>query len=566
MPELSSFYFRFLLWSASFIFSLTASAQHNKLDIVAQPFVDDGTVDKTYSSNLYELTLKELLDVRKFNVVNKNPEFWKAIEGELQTQDFNDPKSAINLGKMVSAKYLLTGRISSFSVERKTRITADNKIDYYFTAAIKSSLKVVSLESGLYKEAVFSEIISENTDREQAINDAIKKASSNLVTQLSLKFLVYARIANIAKQQVTLDKGRASGVKEYATFNILSNSNDTIGIVKVYAVFENECKAILLKGKADVIHVGNEVVESFNQLNIVAVEKTDKYKVYLAAGKNLNIKKGDIFVAKANKSTDLESRVVNEEIVTGRIYVTESKDNYSVGKIIAGRKNITSGLTLVQSKENSTVMNYYLKVGYKTPLSVSIKPSQASGIVPVQNKSGNYNIDTQYLNNYQSVQDIKIITMVVGSKNLVKDVHTSLSFDIYDMGPLKNWIAYVNTQHEYYFIPDRLSMLNGVAIGYGRLKQNIPGGVVEQVSNGKSDYISANSIFFNLSTGLKYEIGRFAVHANASYDFLRYNSWKYQLEANGTKSEAAPQAIIPYHDVNLTGLYFTAGLSYLYHK
>ena len=57
------------------------------------------------------------------------------------------------------------------------------------------------------------------------------------------------------------------------------------------------------------------------------------------------------------------------------------------------------------------------------------------------------------------------------------------------------------------------------------------------------------------------------ISAAVSYDYMKFAKWKYDVAVeDDTKNANAPAAILPYSNVDLSGLYYNVGLSYLYHR
>jgi hypothetical protein len=104
----------------------------------------------------------------------------------------------------------------------------------------------------------------------------------------------------------------------------------------------------------------------------------------------------------------------------------------------------------------------------------------------------------------------------------------------------------------------------GGGVGYGRLKQDVPNGAVDEISEGTSSDLKAHSIYASGIVGLKLRVKRFSFVATASYDYLRFKNWKYDYKnaKDETKTATADSRIVPYPDVNLSGVYFKGSLSY----
>lgn len=566
-------FFKNHLLPLALLISFSVSAQNeNRFNVLFHEFkIKENTLGAKYQALLYESTLNNLLNSNKFNLINRTPEMWKVIEGELAIQDFVDPKTAVSLGKMAAAKYYLTGNVSQFSCERKIKPNNTNTIDYYHACIINASLKIVNLESGQYEEAIVAEVLVNNDDREKAIQSAIETLCLDLVKKLSKKFLVEANITSTENPDlVVISKGRLDGVKELDFYNVYASPNEPtiMGSVKITKVSDHEATGRLLNGNLKSIKAGYQVRESTQEgVNVVKIEKKEKTKVYLNGGNDIGVKRGDIFDAFEVRQIKMGDRTVFEEEVIGKIFITEVKQDYAKGKIINGYAQVNEGMTVSQSNESKGAKHGFLSVKYKTAFTKKIKPNTSQGIVTVNTKNGSYDIDTDYLNTFDNITNVHVIALGFGRVNLVRDISTTFSFDIYNISPLKTWIFHLDMEYNYPLKPEKFNLNLGASIGYGRLKQELPNGIVPTISNGESSELMAYSAFLSGNVSLSYSIKRFAISAGLSYDYMRYNNWEYDLESNDkVTKESAPEDIIPYNDVNLSGLYYNVGVRYVLSK
>src|SRR5688572_9365466 len=94
-------------------FSFCAFSQSERPNIIFQDIQsEDYPSARDRAKVLHEATLNLLVNANKVAIVTRSGELWKAIENELAMKDFVDPKSAIDLGKMSGAKYLLAGNLT----------------------------------------------------------------------------------------------------------------------------------------------------------------------------------------------------------------------------------------------------------------------------------------------------------------------------------------------------------------------------------------------------------------------------------------------------------------------
>ena len=198
----------------------------NKLNIIFHQFSFADTVaHREHAQVLHDLTLNNLLNLNKFNIVNRSPEMLKVIENELVMKDFISPATATRLGEMAGGNYYLDGKVSQFTCERKQKDNPQHTIDYYFDCSIAASLKLVNLQTGLYEENLVAESHQQSNDRAGAIRKALQEVSAALVSKLSKKFLIEAHIKSTsAPDNVVLDKGNLDGIRAQQSF-VLKGQN-----------------------------------------------------------------------------------------------------------------------------------------------------------------------------------------------------------------------------------------------------------------------------------------------------------------------------------------------------
>jgi hypothetical protein len=105
----------------------------------------------------------------------------------------------------------------------------------------------------------------------------------------------------------------------------------------------------------------------------------------------------------------------------------------------------------------------------------------------------------------------------------------------------------------------------GGSIGYGRMKQYLPNSTIAIISNGKSSYAKDNALPGSIITGFQFLFGKFRITTTASYDFLKFKSFDYDMtndDPDGPDSATVPDAIMTYPTVDLSGLYIKGTVSY----
>lgn len=364
---------------------------------------------------------------------------------------------------------------------------------------------------------------------------------------------------------IKINKGSADGVEEKSWFSLSEDENVKI---KINTVTPQESTGSLVSGDIKRLREGLNLIESTpDNRKLLEITKKDKGIVYLNGGLDKGIRKGDAFNYNVMNEVDIGSRIVYEEELAGVLYIVDVRSDYSKAKVLKGWKSIEKGSTVTRSSEKVEPASVYLKLGYKQSLTANIKGNANTGMVIVENAIGTFDINSNDWANAETLTDVKTFVIGLGSRNLISGFDVSYSLDFYNAGggALKNFIFDLALQYEYPLVYDRLYFVAGGAIGYGRLKQeNSPADII---SGGYSSYLKAKSIYGSALLGLQFAYGRFFLQASASYDYLNFGTWKYDIKANDQrKTETAPDAIVSYPEVDFGGFYACGTLAFRFSK
>ncbi|MBT1686265.1 hypothetical protein [Dawidia soli] len=554
-------------------FPFCAFSQSERPNIIFQDMQsEDYPSARERARTLHEATLNLLVNANKVAVVTRSGEMWKAIENELAIKDFVDPKSAIDLGKMSGAKYLLAGNLTRVHHEEKTRTSGNNTTtEHYYVATAYATLKILNLETGQFEKSFQAEHNATAGNRDEAIRQSLKLTAQNLASQVNKYFPVIVRIdKQVSSNQVSVTKGTADGLHEQEFYEVLSaDGNSVIGQIKITFAAEHGATARVLQGDAKNMagKLAREPKGGDATVNMARIEKIDGNHVVIDAGRDLNIQKGDAYKCVRLVEEKIGDHINQKEEVLGRIHITNVYQDYAEGKVYRGIGQLEPGLNITETNEDRDARKRFVKVGYKSGLGTRIKATRPAGMVTVRNDHGDYNVDTTPLGSFQDIESISIYTVGFGVKNLVKDLSTALLFDIYRMDHLNNWTGRLEVLYELPLIHEKLHVTLGPSLGYGGLKQEVPSSIIGDISEGKSDKVNASSIFLSAQAGVQWTIKRFVLSGSVSYDHMRYKKWKYDVTVDDdTKNATAPASIVPYSNVDLSGLYYNIGLSYLYHR
>jgi hypothetical protein len=546
--------------------SVNSLAQPNQAINMAYEGLEKLTYGNTrYTAHLTERLRVELVANRKFNIVQRDSIHWKRMRQELEVKDFLDEKSAVKLGNMLGAQYYLTGKIVNFLLERKENRSSTGAIESLtYKATLEASLSLINLENGKFEFSVSSHAVSEEPSEAAAVDKVISKVIAELSRTLSKKFPITAKIKAVeGNDHVIIDKGYAHGMKPHETFMLASDKNVLFRVINVNS---EDARARLVAGNFNSVAVGSDIIESeLEAKNQLRITKKIKNTIYLDGGINQGVKRGDTFVSKKSKTIDLGDRSVIEEDVTGSVYITESKLDYSKGKILTGYKTFQPGTVVYDTDERDTrERSRFITAGYKIGLNPFVRANQSKGDIEVNNQTGVYSINTDYNNTTEDLTTVSIITFGLGTQNLRKDLTTTLNVDLYNVGhsTLKNWISNLEVTYNHTLLPEHLYVISGGALGYGRMKQYLPNNTVAIISDGYSTYVKSNSLYASAELGIQCKLNRISLIANCSYDYLRYGNWRYDIKKDGTESVDAPADLLMYPVVELSGFYTRATLRY----
>jgi hypothetical protein len=560
--------FALILFVISFSVNAQENNQNQKQNFVFQGFIASGSqVQTSYLELMSDRMRTELIGLQKFNVIQREKDMWKRIEEELKIQDFIDSKTAINLGNMLGAKFYLEGKLSTLKTDRKEEKSTSGQVtSVSYTATADAALNLVNLESGKYELSVYSTKTITSSSRQTAVEEAMNAVVKDLSFRLSKKFLLEANIISASNADaITINKGMEDGVKPQHSFAVVGDPAVKFKITEVSA---KTAVGKLMEGDFKKLNIGTSVKETeVDTKNVVHVTSKSKDIIYIDAGKNLGIKKGDTYVSRSDKPIDIGSRIIYDKTATGALYVTDVDNDYSKGKIIKGYRNFKTGIVVYQPEEEIRPKIISLQAGYKMGFISPIKANSSHGTVEINNGLGSFDVNTNYNNNYEDIETVSVYTIGLTSQHLVKNITTALNADIYSMGggELQNWIMDLEVTYNHTVVPETIYGIVGLAAGYGRLKQELPNGVVEEISDDKSSYLKAHSPYGSASAGLQVRIKRVSFIATASFDYLKFSKWKYDFVSNSkddTKTVKVSNDIVPYPTVDLSGLYFRGMIRY----
>lgn len=535
-----------------------------KPNILFQGLKSKSHIESLFIESLESYVRSALVTSRRANIIIRDSTYWQNLRRELELKDFIDGKTALRLGELSGASHYLDGIFIRLVTESKTEHLPGGTTKLMYNTIAELSLSLIDLQSGKYESSFTLQQSAWSNEAEQSRTMCFSQLANDVRAKISRLFSLRALVTDVKTEshEIGINQGETDGVIPQSIY--LLSSDKTVGL-KITQVGQVSSRAKLISGDMTKLKVGSELYESFdNSINTVHVIRVKDGKTYLDGGSDLAIKKGDLFVLRNQELISSYPSPVYEESFPAAVVVTEVKNDFAIARIAKGFSAIKNGTELISSEDQSLLKRRFFSAGYKYGLTTSIKANGNNGTVTVTNNIGEFQIPTDYNEDTKSLSKISIITLGFGTHNLAKRLSTTLYADIYDIGngALKNWIAHLDVAHEQMVVENIIYFFYGGGIGYGRLKQKVPGNVIETISRGNSTDVRSSSLFATAKAGSRLMIRHVALSISCSYDFLQYKSWEYTAE--NSESTKAPAALLPYPSVKLSGLYVNGSLSYFF--
>jgi TolB-like protein len=205
-----------------------------RLRIVVIP---TGTSETDWSRTMTAAALEDALSQnRRFDLITASQREKLLREQGFSNSDMVDPKQAIEVGKLLSARYIVIGNVLDISINR---LIAD-------TVNVRVQLQIVEAETGLVKlSKSFDETVtkfgkSETIHKREAFQSVMKKISPLFVRELERTIPIEGLVAKLYKMRVYLNVGSEQGLQPGQIFDIYTEgepikdaSGETLSYIKV---------------------------------------------------------------------------------------------------------------------------------------------------------------------------------------------------------------------------------------------------------------------------------------------------------------------------------------------
>lgn len=219
-----------------------------RLRIVVIP---TGAAETDWSRTMTAAALEDTLSQNKrFDLITATQREKILREQGFSNSDLVDPKQAVEVGKLLAARYIVIGNVLDVSL---SRIIAD-------TVNVRVQIQIVEAETGLVKlSKSFDETVtkfgkSEAIHKREAFQSVMKKISPVFVRELERTIPIEGLVAKLYKMRVYLNVGSEQGIQAGQIFDMYTEDEpikDPSGEVLSYVK--------LIRGRLRVIEVESNV-------------------------------------------------------------------------------------------------------------------------------------------------------------------------------------------------------------------------------------------------------------------------------------------------------------------
>lgn len=177
------------------------------------------------------LLAQKLQDTKRVNMVERGLLDRLFQELKLSSSELADPATALKLGRLLSAKIIVTGRISAEK------------------AGFAIMLKCLDTETSQIRKTVMLESPAKKLEPQ-----TIEELSSRLVEWLKTDFPLKGRILSVSQEKVTINLGQKHGLRfgdNLSIFESKGKDGKILGRIQVESVRAEESEAVIIMKKGD---------------------------------------------------------------------------------------------------------------------------------------------------------------------------------------------------------------------------------------------------------------------------------------------------------------------------
>ena len=575
---------RYILVSLLVISRATAQELENITILPFDGWTGNASAALEYQNALTDKIATKIIQSHRFNVIDRSYLDKVLTEQDLHLTGLIDESSVVQMGKILGVHKLIIGSFTRSSTEHhKAEYSSGQKVsDTYYSAVVQTSIKHV--ESARYLEAAEAEGTGQGADRRNALLNALDEVAAAVMKSFEKYFAIQAYITSIDKARVTLDRGSSGGVKagmnflvydipasENQAMPVIGAGNKSIGIVRIVSTESETALGRIMAGSSKV-KTGHLLRETKVEVSTMAMvlDKTGS-QVLINAGIDLGIREGMTFdvVTAGREITDPVTGEVfrTSPVKVGVIYITHPGAHSSEAKIIKGQQKVDPGMWILERETATLSVSASLSAGL---LGAAFEPNLTVETFTVENKyTGTHEVAVDY-SGFAAITSGVVLQLAGVRRDLVQgySVGFALSYFSY-ANDISALVVDLMASYDLPLVPDRLTVSPGLRIGYGMASQQLPGGIVAQISDDQSSALKSTGFPITPQVGIQARLGNLTLIGEVAYRLWSINTWTYEVKTGKkddsgneeTESFELDPSMIPYPKVSVGGLYFSVGLS-----
>ena len=555
------------------------SENYQKQNISVLPFSGwKGKNAAGFQSALTNKIIHRIINSQRFNVIDRVNLERIIEEQNLQLSGVIDENTVVQVGRLAGVQRCIIGNFTGNSVEYYPAKKNDQgKIirHSYYESNVSATIRMLSVESGHYDKSVETYASERGENADAAFSKALDKLAEAVVTEFESQFPIQTIIKRIDHSTVTIERGKDSGIKIGMAFIIygfqpspdeifdeiiINDDVPEVGIMKITSIEARTAKGRLFGDFSEVI-AGNLIRETDRPIKIEAniLEKSFG-GITINAGADLGLTKGTTFkVMKRQKDLmDPETGEVHTDQFkpVGTVMITEVHQTFSRGRIAKGRYFIRRGMKLeqttpfygwlglavsygmfsLQSETNNRDKEYFKvdKWNYTiTPVSYTERDSL------VNRGYGQTIISMDYSNKDDLPLTGFLLQASAYLRKPISQISIGADFNYYNLGEESDLTSSgidLKLSKHFGLLPEILFLSPIIGFGFGYCEQKVSGDIVQLLSQGNDNKVTAESYHFIVGLDAKLKLGKLVAWGNASYKTLSFTNWKYQVDS-GKRSD-----------------------------
>ena len=537
-----------------------------------------------YKEALTDKILTRIIASHRFRVVDRAHLQVLLKEQKLSLTGLVDDATIVRAGRLIGVSKILTGSFTRNSTEyHPAEKNSQGKVTRaaYHSAVLQASVNLLDVETGTLEEGAEATGMGTGQTPDLAIQNALDTLARNVLTAFERHFVIRAFVSSVDNAVVTLDRGSQLGIKPGMYFHVHSVTEaeigrsggrivgDKVGTLRVVDAGSRSAKARLMTGFGQV-RPGMLLQEAKEEIAVEgSVLEKSFNRVTVNVGTDMGLEPGDVFEVRRMDRELLDpytgQRHVKHKTV-GIIYVEDVGPTFASGRILRGIYSIGEGMTIRERGSIVAILGVSASAGYSN---ATAEASRTVGSFTYDNKyTGEHDLTV----NYGTDEDFSSGTFAevsISTRELVTRVSVAGDLSFYRLSEdLGGWTAAIRASYHLSIIPEYLYLTPGAGAGFGRMGQDIPGDVVQTISNGTSDSTSDWSLLLLGHCSARLVLRHLVLFGDVSYRRISFDGWSFDVKTgkkdkNGNdevESFELPEELVPYPKVTFGPLFVSAGV------